>query len=134
MTRLTHTLALVGLLCGILFPGPFRAAARDTSPGFLSAKRLEAVKRWDPSGGRRNRDGGMRRDTDHAAPRVKNITFTNPKASGMDPTCRASPPNAPFPEFYVDGTTLPFVYFDVGPSWSGLLPISPAENEARKVR
>jgi carboxypeptidase D len=37
-------------------------------------------------------------------------------------------------EFYVDGTTLPLVKFDVGPSWSGLIPISAAANETRKVQ
>lgn len=36
-------------------------------------------------------------------------------------------------EFFVDGTTLPEVDFDLGPSWSGLLPISNAANETRKV-
>uniref|UniRef100_A0A0W0FQN8 Carboxypeptidase n=1 Tax=Moniliophthora roreri TaxID=221103 RepID=A0A0W0FQN8_MONRR len=48
---------------------------------------------------------------------VKNITFSNPRAS----------------EFYVDGTTIPEVDFDVGPSWSGLLPISSDPNETRKL-
>ena len=37
-------------------------------------------------------------------------------------------------EFYVDGKTIPQVNFDVGPSWSGLLPISSKKNETRKVR
>jgi hypothetical protein len=36
-------------------------------------------------------------------------------------------------EFYVNGATLPLVNFDVGPSWSGLIPISGAANETRKV-
>jgi carboxypeptidase D len=34
----------------------------------------------------------------------------------------------------VDGTTIPEVDFDVGPSWSGLIPISGAANETTKVR
>ncbi|KAG6846794.1 hypothetical protein H0H93_011834, partial [Arthromyces matolae] len=38
-----------------------------------------------------------------------------------------------FAEFYVDGTSIPEVDFDVGPSWSGLLPISSAANETRKL-
>jgi carboxypeptidase D len=33
----------------------------------------------------------------------------------------------------VDGATIPLVDFDVGPSWSGLIPISSAANETRKV-
>ncbi|KAF9050779.1 alpha/beta-hydrolase [Hymenopellis radicata] len=36
-------------------------------------------------------------------------------------------------EFFVDGTSIPEVDFDVGPSWSGLLPISGAANETRKL-
>jgi len=39
-----------------------------------------------------------------------------------------------FPEYYVDGKSLPFVNFDVGPSWAGLIPVSPAANETRKVQ
>ena len=35
--------------------------------------------------------------------------------------------------FYVDGTTIPEVDWDVGPSWAGLLPISGDKNETRKV-
>ncbi|EKM58970.1 uncharacterized protein PHACADRAFT_249107 [Phanerochaete carnosa HHB-10118-sp] len=48
---------------------------------------------------------------------VKNITFSNPKASA----------------FYVDGTSIPEVNFDIGPSWAGLLPISNATNETRQL-
>ncbi|CDO76357.1 hypothetical protein BN946_scf185011.g21 [Trametes cinnabarina] len=48
---------------------------------------------------------------------VKNITFTDPRASA----------------FYVDGSTIPDVDWDVGPSWSGLLPISSDPNETRKL-
>lgn len=36
-------------------------------------------------------------------------------------------------EFYVNGATIPQVNFDVGPSWAGLIPISSAANETRKV-
>lgn len=36
-------------------------------------------------------------------------------------------------DFYVDGTTIPEVEFDVGPSYSGLLPISSDPNETRQV-
>ncbi|KIJ45862.1 hypothetical protein M422DRAFT_74935 [Sphaerobolus stellatus SS14] len=48
---------------------------------------------------------------------IKNITFSNPKAS----------------EFWVDGTAIPEVDFDIGPSWAGLLPISGAQNETREL-
>jgi carboxypeptidase D len=52
-----------------------------------------------------------------AAPGVKNITFSNPKAS----------------KFFVDGASIPEVDFDVGPSWAGLLPISGKHNETREL-
>ncbi|CUA67083.1 hypothetical protein RSOLAG22IIIB_07169 [Rhizoctonia solani] len=45
------------------------------------------------------------------------ISFSNPKAA----------------DFYVDGTTIPEVSFDAGPSWSGLMPISADPNETRKL-
>ncbi|KAG6884917.1 hypothetical protein C0993_007284 [Termitomyces sp. T159_Od127] len=50
----------------------------------------------------------------------RNITFSNPKAPLLI-------------EFYVDGTTIPEVDWDIGPSWSGLLPISANANETRKL-
>lgn len=34
----------------------------------------------------------------------------------------------------MDGKSIPDVDFDVGPSWSGLIPISGAANETRKVQ
>ena len=36
-------------------------------------------------------------------------------------------------DFYVDGKSIPEVGWDVGPSWSGLLPISNKSDETRKV-
>lgn len=36
-------------------------------------------------------------------------------------------------EFWVDGTSIPEVNFDIGPSWSGLLPISNKTGETRKL-
>ena len=33
----------------------------------------------------------------------------------------------------MNGAAIPLVDFDAGPSWSGLIPISSAENETRKV-
>ncbi|TFK35086.1 alpha/beta-hydrolase [Crucibulum laeve] len=78
--------------------------ARQIRKKELHARQLEAAKRWQPS-------APVRR----AAP--KNITFSNPRAS----------------EFFVDGKSIPEVDFDVGPSWSGLLPISGNKNETRKL-
>ncbi len=81
MIRLTRTLALVGLLYVALFAAE-PVAARDTSVGFLNKKRHEAIKRWGLSARGPNSAGNARRATDTPAPpRVKNITFSNPKAS-----------------------------------------------------
>ncbi len=83
MARLTRTLALVGLLYAALFAAE-PVAARDTSVGYLNTKRHEAVKRWELSARGPNSAGNARRSTDTPAPpRVKNITFSNPKASRM---------------------------------------------------
>jgi len=75
----------------------------------LHARHVEAAKRWAPNPRADSEDGGPGT--------VKNITFTNPRAS----------------EFYVDGATIPLVDWDVGPSWAGLLPISSAPNETRQL-
>ncbi|KAI0031701.1 alpha/beta-hydrolase [Vararia minispora EC-137] len=45
------------------------------------------------------------------------ISFANPAAE----------------DFFVDGTTIPDVPFDAGPSWAGLMPISGSVNETRKL-
>ncbi|GLB33216.1 putative alpha beta-hydrolase [Lyophyllum shimeji] len=82
--------------------------ARQIRKQEIHARQAEAVKRWQNSA----HSFPVRRA---AAP--KNITFSNPKAS----------------EFYVDGKSIPEVDFDVGPSWSGLLPISADPNETRKL-
>jgi carboxypeptidase D len=137
MTRPSSILALVGSLCGVLFLAPFVVVARDTSAKSLSARRLEAIHRWESSAHDRTGKGNARRATDAPAPaRVKNITFSNSKAARacakVELPCVA--PSDELPDFYVDGGTIPLVNFDVGPSWSGLIPISSAANEERKVR
>lgn len=83
MARLSRALALLSLLGGTLFVG---TAARTIDPSLrsLDAKRLDAAKRWDYSapGPGRNSAGDSRRAENTSPPsRVKNITFTNPKAS-----------------------------------------------------
>ncbi|KAI0262574.1 alpha/beta-hydrolase [Gloeopeniophorella convolvens] len=45
------------------------------------------------------------------------ISFANPAAQ----------------KFFVDGTKIPDVPFDAGPSWAGLMPISGKKNETRKL-
>ncbi|KAG2090020.1 Alpha/Beta hydrolase protein [Suillus discolor] len=84
------------------------ASAHKKTKREIGEHQLEAAKRWQTS-------GSQSRSVKHSG--VQNITFTNPKAS----------------EFYVDGTSLPLVDFDVGPSWAGLLPISNSPNETRQA-
>jgi len=96
--------ALALALCALV-------GARDTSPHAINTKRQEAANRA------REAVRGRAVERRSEAATVKNITFTNPKAS----------------EFFVNGSALPFVDFDVGPSWSGLIPISNATNETRKL-
>ena len=90
MARLSRALALLTLLGGTFFVGAALAARRPNDPSLrsLNAMRLEAVKRWDYSARGRNGAGDPRRSSgstviDTSPPsKVKNITFTNPKASG----------------------------------------------------
>lgn len=84
-----------------------------TDPHTIAAKRAEAIKRLTPSI-RSTLEQNEKRATSTG---VKNITFSNPKAS----------------QFYVDGAHFPEVDFDFGPSWAGLLPISGNANETRKL-
>ncbi|KIK82033.1 hypothetical protein PAXRUDRAFT_832445 [Paxillus rubicundulus Ve08.2h10] len=77
----------------------------------IRERQLEAVKKWQRGSGPAVMHESMKRSGVH------NITFSNPKAS----------------EFWVDGSALPLVDFDVGPSWAGLLPISNSPNETRQL-
>ncbi|PPQ88899.1 hypothetical protein CVT25_009134 [Psilocybe cyanescens] len=70
----------------------------------IHARQLEAAKRFQAT-------APIRRQA------VQNITFSNPAAS----------------KFFVDGKSIPEVDFDVGPSWSGLLPISGNKSETRQL-
>lgn len=130
--RLTHTLTLVALLCGVLFEEYF--AARANSLGVLNANPLKAMKQQKLSTRGQGTGDEARRSTDTAEPpRVKNITFSNQDASRAYPRLGELFLSHTSAEFFVDGTTIPEVNFDIGPSWAGLLPISAAANESRKV-
>ncbi|KAJ7755173.1 alpha/beta-hydrolase [Mycena metata] len=97
---------LSGLVLALSVLGSLIGAAdarKTMSKSELHARQLEAAKRFER--------------TPRAVPKSNNITFKNPKAS----------------QFYVDGTSIPEVDFDVGPSWSGLMPISADPNETRKL-
>ncbi|KAF9224576.1 hypothetical protein BS17DRAFT_766568 [Gyrodon lividus] len=74
-------------------------------------RQAEAVKRWQGRPGPAVLHDSAKRSA------AQNITFSNPKAS----------------EFWVNGSALPLVDFDVGPSWAGLLPISNSPDETRQV-
>ena len=65
---------------------------------------------------------------------MKNITFSNPRASGEQFLVVEWSYTHDKPEFYVDGASIPLVDWDVGPSWAGLLPISNKTDETRQVR
>ncbi|KAH9483197.1 putative serine carboxypeptidase [Psilocybe cubensis] len=70
----------------------------------IHARQLEAAKRFQaPAPARRQA--------------VQNITFSNPAAF----------------KFFVNGSTIPEVDFDVGPSYAGLLPISGNKSETRQL-
>ena len=92
MIRLSHalSLALFGLLCGTLVSEP--VAARDTSRRSPSAKRHEAAKRWQAAHGGNDARNARRATDTSATGGVKNITFSNPKASRAC-TSAYMPPN-----------------------------------------
>lgn len=112
-TTLTLTAALIPLL-GV--------DARQISKPEIHKRQAESAKRWT------KRDSGVTVDASTtstsatAQPTLTNtlpanITFSNPQAS----------------QFWVNGSSIPEVDFDVGDSWSGLLPISADLNETRKL-
>ncbi|KAG1845213.1 Alpha/Beta hydrolase protein [Suillus tomentosus] len=98
-----HLLAVFAALLAVVATNARRMTKHE-----IGEHQLEAAKRWQTSS---FQSQGVKRSG------VQNITFTNPKAS----------------DFYVDGTSLPLVDFDVGPSWAGLLPISNSPNETRQL-
>ncbi|KAG6877822.1 hypothetical protein C0993_003606 [Termitomyces sp. T159_Od127] len=90
------------------------AQGRQVRKEDIHERQLSAAKRWRTIPGT---ETAHRHSFPVKRAAVKNITFSNPAAS----------------QFYVDGTTIPEVDFDIGPSWSGLLPISSDPNETRKL-
>ncbi|KAF9558385.1 alpha/beta-hydrolase [Agrocybe pediades] len=70
----------------------------------IHAKQVEAARRFQSS-------AVVRREA------AKTLNFSSPAAQ----------------KFFVDGKSIPDVDFDVGPSWSGLLPISGDKNETREL-
>ncbi|KAJ1302190.1 hypothetical protein OPQ81_001016 [Rhizoctonia solani] len=99
---------MVRLLSLLLCMSVASAQARLRSPRQLSADRHLRVGTTRPSTPERTSPHVHKRAT---------ISFSNPKAA----------------DYLVDGTKIPDVDFDVGPSWSGLMPISGNANETRKL-
>ncbi|TDL17652.1 alpha/beta-hydrolase [Rickenella mellea] len=101
----------IGSILVCLFWSISLSSARQLSKSHLKALQLKAAERFTAS------KQPARLAAAPSGTRVKNITFHNPKASS----------------FYVDGKGIPEVDFDIGPSWSGLIPISGNANETRKL-
>ena len=108
------------------------AGARMMRKDEMRAHQEEAAKRWQHAGPAVSRSTNVKRSD------VQNITFTNPKASGKCMIVLGHQSRLTLfvilSEFWVNGSALPLVDFDVGPSWAGLLPISNNPNETRQVR
>lgn len=110
LQKLTATLAAVALLLASAGAMPSREEIRARQHA-LRTKRAAAfageAKRAEPPPPEPEGHGRG----------SSSITFANPAAA----------------QFHVPGTSLPDVDFDVGDSWSGLMPISGAANETRKL-
>ncbi|KAF7375877.1 Carboxypeptidase [Mycena sanguinolenta] len=103
MRRFIFSLALI---CSYAFQGAYSLTGMEES---MEIQR-EQLERLNDFLGPVNVPSGP-------AKRQSSITFSNPAAE----------------QFFVDGTTIPLVDFDAGPSWSGLMPISADPNETRKL-
>ena len=120
---------LARTVLGALAVAAVGAGAMKMSPAELRERQRAAVKRMQ-------HERALSPAVKRAVP--QNITFSDPRASGKSPLYRGqlrqltSNANAET-EYYVDGTIIPEVDFDVGPSWSGILPISSDPNEERQV-
>lgn len=84
-----------------------------------------------PSAGQQSASPSSYPSTNQQSP----STFANDSPSGASaastfPLRFSSPATQ---QFYVDGSKLPFVDFDTGPSYAGLMPISSDPNEKRKL-
>lgn len=121
LARLYSVLS-VALLLQVLCYGA--AEAKMISKADMRVKQAAAMERFNLQTSSRASGTG-----------VKNITFSNPRASGISVLAQRHSTYrlTHSVEFYVDGATIPEVDFDVGPSWAGLLPISGNANETRKV-
>lgn len=145
MVLLPHLLSTLAVAA--LYPAIGTVSAKHLDRNQIQALRNKAADRFS-----KNRlaglPGGDVIDV-KANPGVKNITFSNPAASGechVSVSCESrwlvalgavgslvAVLTFGYIAFYVDGTTIPDVDWDIGPSWAGLLPISGNANETREV-
>jgi len=117
---------LSALACTALYPAVQTVSARRIDGKHIQALQHQATDRFNKNRLSVPSVGGAG---------VKNFTFSNPAASGELSRDESEMPCIDWwwVAFYVDGTTIPEVDWDVGPSWAGLLPISGDKNETRKV-
>ncbi|KAF8604918.1 alpha/beta-hydrolase [Ceratobasidium sp. AG-I] len=87
------------------------ASAASVLAGVRSPRQFADLQRSAVESRAANNGGVYERAT------AATISFSNPKTN----------------DYLVDGTKIPEVDFDVGPSWSGLMPISGNANETRKL-
>lgn len=88
----------------------FVHALRSMTPQDYHARRVRAEAEFE-------RKARAQPPLDAPVPGTKAVAFSNPKAQ----------------QFYGDGKSIPEVNWDVGPSWSGLMPISNKTGETRKL-
>ena len=130
---------LSALVCTALHPATGAVSARRTDREYIQALQRQAEDRLNKNKlGRTFVGGDIQLSAD-----VKNVTFSNPAASGELQFNSRSVLSYPrdvgrcadcgILAFYVDGKTIPEIDWDVGPSWAGLLPISGNKDETRKV-
>lgn len=75
-----RALTLASVLCAVFLSDV--AALKQVKPHDINAKRHAAAKRFEPARRGPDWEGHLKRRAAGQASTVKNITFTNPKASG----------------------------------------------------
>jgi carboxypeptidase D len=129
MVLLLSSYILSALACTALYPGPVSAKRFDRN--HLKALQQNALDNHNKNALSLLATNGFDSKLNTG---VKNITFSNPAASGEHLSLGLSGcADLGVLAFYVDGTTIPEVDWDIGPSWAGLLPVSGNANETRKV-
>ena len=126
------------LVCTTFYPAVGTVSARKIDRKHIQDLRQQAADRFN-----KNRLAVPSvEDSVRLSEGVKNFTFSNPASSGrylshkrVSRICgiRVTVLTGGTVAFYVDGTSIPEVDWDIGPSWAGLLPISENEDETRQA-